>query len=176
MATIPDKYRDERQLITGTLSDLEDSIEELQNRIEYMTDELKAKKERLATWRSRLARLGQDDDVERHRRPKGENLRAVINCLQGTVNGLATSEIQRRTKLAWSSIQATLKRNSDRFIEQDGLWRLRPPPVVAPTSNGARRRVSFLETTRDAVNDVLEDDSGDSGSAPDFDDEGNEIE
>jgi len=171
VAVIPDKYKDERQLITGTLSDLEDSIEELENRIEYMTDELKGKKERLATWRNRLARLGQGEDAERHRRPKGENLRAVINCLQGVVNGLATSEIQRRTKLAWSSIQATLKRNPDRFVEQDGLWRLRKAGIVA----AAPPKGMFAQILNNELDlDTL--DSGESESAPEFDDEGNEIE
>jgi len=159
-------------LITGTLSDLEDSIEELKNRIEYLTDDLHARQERLAIWRRRLAQLAQGSgaDPERRRRPKGENLRAVINCLQGAVNGLAASEIQRRTDLAWSSIQATLKRNSDRFVEQDGLWRLRKTTVVAAPPKGMFAKILNNELDLDTV------DSGENESMPEFDDEGNEIE
>ena len=121
-------------MISETISDLRDSIDELEGRIQFMNEELEAKKKRLEIWKRRLAALYiQDNLAERRRRPKGENLRAVIATLQNTIAGLAASEIQRKTGLPWSSIQATLKRHPDLFVEVDGLWRRTNVPVRPKT-------------------------------------------
>lgn len=126
MPTPRNRAKEDRELISNTLSDLQDSIDELEGRIQFMTNELDAKKQRLEIWRRKLMQLTPGpNSMERQRRPKGENLRAVLACLTGSLNGLAASEIQRRTSLPWSSIQATLKRNPNVFIEGNGLWRLR---------------------------------------------------
>jgi hypothetical protein len=173
MAGNRDKNQEERELIAATLNDLADSISELESRIEFMQEDLSARKERLATWRRRLILLNQGPSAERHRRrPKGENFRAVLGCLQGAVAGLAASEIQRRTELAWSSIQATLKRHPDTFVERDGLWRLNTP-TVPPTSNGTRRRLSLSDINEALAveNDQSDDFSEDPEEPEEFEDE-----
>ena len=119
-----DRNKAERELIAYTIGDLRDSIGELESRIEMMTEDLQGKKDRLETWRRKLAALSNGNPSAKRRRPKGENLRHVITCLQNVTTGLASSEIQRRTELPWSSIQATLKRHPDLFVEAEGLWRL----------------------------------------------------
>jgi chromosome segregation ATPase len=130
-----DRTKAERELISGTISDLHESIQELEDRIEYFQQELQARKKRLETWRHRLAVLADPSDPsERRRRPKGENLRAVIGVLQNCVNGLTAAEIQRKTELPWSSIQATLKRHPELFAETAGLWRLN---MIGATLNGS---------------------------------------
>lgn len=129
----------ERELIAGTISDLRDSIEELESRIQFMSEDLATRRTRLEVWRKRLVALASgEDSADKRRRPKGANLRAVTACLEKTLTGLAASEIQRKTELPWSSIQATLKRNATLFVEESGLWRLRREI----TRNGAKNGVS----------------------------------
>lgn len=167
-----DRSKAERDLIAGTISDLRDSIEEMESRIQYMNEELEAKKKRLETWHRRLSELkAQSGDLsERRRRPKGENLRAVIAALQGAVvSGLAASEIQRKTGLPWSSIQATLKRNPQLFAEGNGLWRLRPTGMASALNamNGDRQRDRDEEELIDPDEGLEDPSSGDDGGGAD---------
>jgi len=127
--------KEERALILGTISDLDDAVFELEMKIDELTEQLEAKKQRLELWRKKLAALGGTPKTERPRRPKGANLRAIIACLETKLSGIAAADIQRETGLPWSSVQATLKRNPELFVYSDekGFWRLRQ---IAATPDG----------------------------------------
>ncbi len=121
----------ERDLIVGTISDIEDSVDDLEMRIGMMTDDLKAKQARLALWRKRLADIDGvpitgGPTASQRRQPKGANLRAVVACLENAISGLTAAEIRYRTGLAWSSVQRVLSQHNDQFFELNGLWKLRP--------------------------------------------------
>ncbi len=135
------KETSERELIIGTLSDIEDSIQELTLQIDALTVELDAKHQRLATWRKRLETIdGPAQAGNRRRRPKGENLRAIKACIENAATGLAASEVRTRTGIPWSSVQRVLTQHTELFVEVNGLWKIRQrtPRVALNLSNGPR--------------------------------------
>jgi hypothetical protein len=130
--------KSERDLIVGTIADIEDSLEETEMRLQVLADDARAKRERLGTWKKRLAALDTDTSVH-GRRPRGENLRAIKSCLEGTIEGLSASEVRNKTGLAWSSVQRVLAKNPSLFVEVNGLWKLRQRTAKTPnlaTQNG----------------------------------------
>jgi hypothetical protein len=147
---MPLPVNSERALIAGTIADIQDSVEDLEMRIEALVDELKAKRERLTAWRTKLEGIDGTPTAPvtlRKRQPKGANLRAIVGCLETTVAGLSASEIRAKTGLAWSSVQRVLAQHTELFIELNGLWKLRQrvakpthvprePKAVLPIENG----------------------------------------
>ena len=124
--------KSEIELLEQTIRDLEFSVQQLEVRINDDMREFTARRRRLDTWKQRLAELkgpGEKptDEVSgrRTRHPKGANLRAIVTCLETSVMGRSASEIQRETGLPWSSVQSTLKKHPEVFIEGNGLWTLR---------------------------------------------------
>ncbi len=120
----------EIELIEATIRDIQYSIDRLQARITEDTREVAAKRQRITVWRERLANLkgGSDESISeprKLRRPKGANLRTIMACIDEIPGGASAGEIQRKTALAWSSVQSTLKNHPDLFIEESGLWKLR---------------------------------------------------
>jgi len=114
---------DECTLIIGTISDLDDSIDDLEMRVASMIEELKARRERRDAWKKKLAQLNGIPIPQQGRRKRGENLRMIKACLEESEEGLTASEVKTKTGLAWSSVQRVLSKYPD-FIEADGLWKL----------------------------------------------------
>lgn len=119
---------DEATLIRGTIEDIGQSIEHLKLEALRISKELEAKETRLAAWNRRLQQIGgvSVPGTISLRRPRGANLSAITKALQASQTGLGAAEIQKTTGLPWSSVQGSLKRNPELFIEENGLWRLRP--------------------------------------------------
>lgn len=180
------KEQTERDLILGTLSDIQDSIRDLAEQIEVMTDELDAKKRRLAAWKKKLEVI--DAARPAGRRPKGANLKAISACLADAGDGLSASDVRTKTGLAWSSVQRVLTQHPDLFVEVNGLWRLRQrtpkvPPAPKTTAVLTRRAKSapIVDAGDDEADDSMEpwesatdDDPG--WPEPDLEDELDEEE
>jgi hypothetical protein len=131
----------DRELIEGTISDLNESIVQLEVKRDGLTAEIESKVARRTAWQKRLAQLESDLNGPIGERPprnlKGANLRAIKTYLQNKVTGVTQAQIQRDTNLAWSSVRNVLKDRTV-FVEEEGLWRLRSP-VKNPhlVANGA---------------------------------------
>lgn len=117
---------DDRELIEGTLADIRDSLAGLLQKREGIDREIASKQERLNAWTKRLQKLG-NDNGDLGRRPRGENLNTIRGVLKA--GPLAAADLQKQTGLAWSSVQGTLKRNRETFVEENGKWRLRDEPT-----------------------------------------------
>ena len=121
----------EIELLEQTINDLEFSLHQLELQINESMQEFTARRRRLETWKQRLTELkGPEEqtaepDGKRTRHPKGANLRAVVTCLESSILGRTASEVQRETGLPWSSVQTTLKKHPDVFVEENALWKLR---------------------------------------------------
>jgi len=131
------KEMTERDLIVGTISDIQDSIQDLTLQIDSMSDELNDKQQRLAAWKKKLEAIDGAPGTT-GRRPKGANLRAIKACLENSISGLSASEVRTRTGIPWSSVQRVLAQHSDLFVEVNGLWKLRQRTSRAILSNGAK--------------------------------------
>jgi hypothetical protein len=115
---------DERALIVGTISDMDDSVDDLEMRVAAMIEELKARRERRDAWKRKLAQLDGTPLPHHGRRKRGENLRMIKACLEESEEGLTASEVKTKTGLAWSSVQRVLSKYPQTFVEVDGLWKL----------------------------------------------------
>jgi malate synthase len=130
------KETSERELIVGTISDIQDSIQELSMTIDSLSDDLNAKQQRLLAWKKKLEVI--DGAPGTSRRPKGANLRAIAACLENAISGLSASEVRTRTGIPWSSVQRVLAQHPDRFVEVSGVWKLRQRISRVIQSNVAR--------------------------------------
>jgi len=133
------KEPSERDLIVGTIADIQAAIVDLSDTIEAMTDELEAKRSRLAAWKKKLDAIDGARSVER--RPKGANLATIKTCLEGAPDGLSASDVRTKTGLPWSSVQRVLTQHPDQFVEVGGLWKLRQR--TPKTSSGPQKTIAI---------------------------------
>jgi uncharacterized coiled-coil DUF342 family protein len=129
MAETHEKLEAEAELLKGTIRDLTESIDRLEEQRSKLNAEIAAKKDRLFTWNTRLAQLVKEleepfgPSSTKPRRRKGENLRAVRDLL-AIKDGLSVSQVSEKLAIAWSSARRTLETNPI-FVSRDGLWFLR---------------------------------------------------
>lgn len=126
------RQQDERALIAGTLKDIEGAIERLEADRQEIEYELGEKRRRLQQWRARLSELDRKSGTEKAtRRRKGENREVIAQRLTAERGrGLSIAKIADSTGLPWSSVRATLKRNTETFVEREGVWYLREPELA----------------------------------------------
>jgi predicted RNase H-like nuclease (RuvC/YqgF family) len=131
MAETLDKLESEVELLEGTIRDLTESIERLEEQRSKLSVEISAKKDRLIKWTMKLKQLREEleepfgPSQTKTRRRKGENLRAVLDLLL-VKDGLSVSEVADKLGIAWSSARRTLEKNP-MFVLRDGFWFLRDP-------------------------------------------------
>jgi len=121
------RHFDERSLIAGTIRDIEGSIDRLEADRQELDTELDDKRRRLQVWRSRLAEIDRRSDGgdKGARRRKGENRQIIVTLLEAhPERGMTMAKVASATGLPWSSVRATFKRNTETFIERDGIWYL----------------------------------------------------
>ena len=132
MADMLMKLESEVELLKGTLRDLSESIERLEEQRNKLSAEIAAKKERRLVWEARLAQCMKEleepfglGSKPKPRRRKGENLRAVRELLATNKDrGFSVTEIAEKLEIAWSSARRTLQKNPI-FEERDNLWFLK---------------------------------------------------
>jgi len=138
---------DESKLIEETIRDLEDGIEELQEKRDMMDWDLSRKRDRLKAWQAKLAGLLGEAPLatELHKRaPRGANLKAVLALLMDPASprqGLSTAALVDKAGLPFSSVQAALKQGEQQgLVEQadSGFWRPKQsdPPQPTMEANG----------------------------------------
>jgi hypothetical protein len=140
------------ELVKGTIEDLRRSLTGLLQERTTLDSMIEATNARLATWERKLeeSKTAKDSRPAKRsrdeRRPKGANKRAITDFLAARLNGATPSAIQKGTGLPWSSVRGTLSRNTEIYVEEAGLWRLRNPPRIKVPLNGLSPKDVAAET------------------------------
>jgi predicted DNA-binding protein YlxM (UPF0122 family) len=111
-----------RQLIESTLHTLREHRSQLQEQRDELDDRISRIDRDLREWEKALA-----NSQGKQRRPKGANKQRVLDFLrQSSGRSFTIQEISENTEVAYSSVQAVLRRANE-SVEQtdDGRWRVR---------------------------------------------------
>jgi hypothetical protein len=120
-----------RELVHGTIADLEQVRESLMAEREKLEKRITAVTMRIRQWQNQLGSThnGTSAGEGRARRRKGENLQSVTAVLQQEPpdKGLTMKQVAEKAGIPWSSARNILQSHKDRFEERGGLWYVKGP-------------------------------------------------
>jgi len=116
---------DARQLIEGTISDLDEAIDRLQQEREGIETKIADIQQRREAWRVELRKLGNGFSASKKPRlRKGEAKRRIVELFEGLADGagLSISDVAKGLNISWSSVRNVFKKEGTDFVERDGVW------------------------------------------------------